>query len=111
VQALPLTGHTVIGQIVKHSVEAVTPHHDRLACIALRQEGAIDVETCIAMEIERLPGCDFQRGAAVHSDAAIDDERSSLCVDRRIMVNGQMAHHLSIPTVSVEMDLLFSSVT
>ena len=78
VHSFPLSGHAVVGQIVKHPVEAVAAQRDGLMVIALSDERAVDIQSGIAMEVERLSGGYLQRGGTVHSDASVDDQRAPL---------------------------------
>ena len=50
--ALPLSRHTVVGQIVEHMVETIATKHNGVRLRAEALEGAIDGDACIAMEIK-----------------------------------------------------------
>ena len=110
VYTFPLAWHTVVGQIVKHPVDSVASQRDGLMVISLSDECAVDIQSGIAMEVERLSGCYLQCSSTVHSDASIDDKRPALRVDGRVMAYYHVACHDRIPSIGVEMDLLRGTV-
>ena len=107
-QALPLTRSTVVRQIVKHIVDAVSPQQNLVAFFTFYLQCSIYIKSGILMKIKFHTWLDCQCGSTVYLDASIYDNRFSLI--RKDFVyplgNNLVFQELGIPGICIEVHLL-----
>ena len=107
-QALPLTRSTVVRQIVKHIVDAVSPQQNLVAFFTFYLQCSIYIKSGILMKIKFHTWLDCQCGSTVYLDASIYDNRFSLIRKDFVYPLGNylIFQKLGIPGICIEVHLL-----
>ena len=96
VHTLPLTTHAIVWEIVEHTVNTVAAQGDIVFGGAFSEQRSIDVQACIAMEIDGGALADGQRSSFGNSQTAIDN-KWLLCRDGGVITYDGVTKNRRIP--------------
>ena len=108
VHTLPLTTHAIVWEIVEHTVNTVAAQGDIVFGGAFSEQRSIDVQACIAMEIDGGALADGQRSSFGNSQTAIDN-KWLLCRDGGVITYDGVTKNRRIPWVGIKVYLLLNS--
>ena len=99
-QALPLSGDTIVWQIREQAVEPVTPEQTVLC-----MKGSVDLQACCIVKIELGIG-KCQRSTLLHPDASAIDQQGDIRRNSSITTHYKVADFTGIPTIGSQIDAL-----